>query len=263
MGFVKSNEEVERIQEQFSETRYQTEAVTVFFDTDKDFVREVLPPCFDLVDTARAFVQIGTSRSPRSEYGGAALNVLCRFGEIEGWYDLAMLMTSDMPVVIGRELWGESKKIAQIGLDASLPSVSATASRNGHELISVKGTFDPSAARSSVTSEISHVFHLKAFLDSSARDLEYDPIVLVRDSVDSFDTFIEGEATLNLQSSASDFWGTVPVKEITEVTYGKFTTRIRPVSQSSVPKSLDYLPYIYGRSFDFIANFEIPKTQDQ
>lgn len=258
VGYVKTPAEVLAIQQQLSDSRYESEGITVYFETESDFIREVLPPCFEMPTQPLAFAQIGVSRSPRYEYGAASINVMARFGDIEGWYHLMLLMTGDMPVIIGRELWGEAKKLGQVEFDVSLPRVRGVAERNGVRLMEIDGQFgDDTGPR---TTEPYHGLNLKAYLNGAATAMEYDPLVLLRRGVDEFSTYHEGEATLKLQSSEEDPCASVPVVKTGLVTYGKFMTKVAPAGQFTVPNDTAYVPYFLGRSYDLIRRYDLSEN---
>ena len=61
------------------------------------------------------FVQIGTSKATNLEveFEVASIHLAASHQGVEGWYHLTMLLTGDMPITIGRELWGEAKSGAR------------------------------------------------------------------------------------------------------------------------------------------------------
>lgn len=263
VGYVKTAEEVAAIQAQLSDSRYESEGITVYFRTDPDFIREVLPPCFQAPSEPLAFAQLGVSRSPRYEYGAASVYVMARYGEIEGWYHLMLMMTGDMPVIIGRELWGEAKKLGEVDFQVDLPRVHGSVTRNGVTLMQISGEFgEDLGPRESLPY---HGLNIKGFLNGAATALEYDPIVLARRAVDEFRTYREGTGELKLFGSDEDPCGTVPVLETTLVNYGSFMTKVEPAGQFVVPNDPAYVPYFLGRCYDLTRKFDLsePHSLDE
>ena len=177
MGYVKTPAELADIQAQLAAATYEIDAVNVWFTTTEDFLRE---RCFPHASTCRAS-QPESSRSVppgsvRSQFGSATIYVGARFGDIEGFYDLTMLLTGDMTVTLGRELWGESKKRGEIGFTVDESKVHGFAERNGVRLIEVKADIGPDLGpyEDELTS-----LHLKAVPNGNVTDLVHDPIVYV------------------------------------------------------------------------------------
>jgi acetoacetate decarboxylase len=253
MGYVKSPDEVEQIQRRMEEARFETESLEVYFRTDPDFVREVLPPCFQPAEQARGFVQIGTSKATNLEveFSVATIHVAARYEGVQGWYHVTMFLTGDMPITLGRELWGEAKKRGEITLDTTLPGVHGWAERNGAVLIeaSVEATEDHGPRE-----EAFPILNLKAFLNGSATDLEYDPIVLQTEYIVDYSTYYEGAGTITLHSTDEEPCGTVPILAVDRAVYSKHAMRPSYGAQHRIAGAHDaYVPYMLGRSYDVMA----------
>jgi acetoacetate decarboxylase len=118
MGFVKSSEEIARIEHALSFPRFVGgQMLSVEFTTDESVIAEVLPPPLEAVEapTVRAMVGRWQSNCVGDFYGGS-IYVAARHEGIDGEYVLAMYMDNDVPTIYGRDLFGEPKKIADSGL---------------------------------------------------------------------------------------------------------------------------------------------------
>src|SRR5690349_15380443 len=112
MGFVKSAEEIARIEHALSHPRFVNgEMLSVEFLTDEAFVAEVLPPPLEPGDTPRVSAMVGRWQSNCvGDFHGGAIYVSARYDGVDGDYVLAMFMDGDVPTIYGRDLFGEPKK---------------------------------------------------------------------------------------------------------------------------------------------------------
>lgn len=257
MAYVKTSDEVADAQLLVSELTYLSDGLTVQFRTEMDFIREVLPPCFDLPEEPLAFASVMRSLTQVTGYRGASLNVRARYRDLEGWYHLTLLYTGDMPVTLGRELWGEPKKRGEITLTADGRHAHGHAERNGVRLIEISAEIGQEVQEE--TAESHYTFNIKAFSNGSATALEYDPIVVVAEPFNEFDKVYRATGTLELNSSAYDACGSVPIERVDSVRYwtGRQTRMNKQPQRFVHPNSGDYLPYILGRNYDLIAQYTL------
>ncbi|WP_373562285.1 acetoacetate decarboxylase family protein [Pseudomonas prosekii] len=86
-------------------------AVSIEFETTFEFLRSVLPPCFDLPETPTTIASISRWQSELcGEFDCGIISLKCRYKELEGTTMLVLIMSGDMPVTIGREMWGGGKE---------------------------------------------------------------------------------------------------------------------------------------------------------
>ena len=167
MSFVKTKEELQEIQRILSEGRCTIEAVSIEFETTFEFLRSVLPPCFDLPETPTAIASISRWQSELcGEFDCGIISLKCRYKELEGTTMLVLIVSGDMPVTIGREMWGEAKKtgIAQVYMDGH--EAYGFCERNGARLIEIEAEFGDDLGPSSSESydfEIKAVPHSTGF----------------------------------------------------------------------------------------------------
>jgi|SRR5579862_1385320 len=253
VSYVKTAAEVSAAQDLLRNLKYESERVKVLFQTEPDFVRDVLPPCFAAAPDAGGMVTITRSRSDGADaldtrFLAASLFIRAMFRDAEGWYHLTMLLTGDMPITIGRELFGEAKKRADIHLDVSDNHASGYAERHGTRLIEVDLELGPDLGpRESIDNNLD----LKCFLNSQATDLEYDPIVTVAPCRSQVRVFRVGTGTLNLRSSAEDPCGTVPVVAVDSISYEQLHSKYQHTDKYHLDDREGYLPYVIGRCYDF------------
>src|SRR5688500_9375544 len=125
MGYVKTQEEIARIEQEFSRPRFVSgERLTVEFLTDPATVERLLPPPLEPAETPLALASVGRWQgSCIGDYAGGSLYLAARHDGIDGGYPIAMWMDSEASVVFGREVFGEPRSSRRWGC-----SVTATTS---------------------------------------------------------------------------------------------------------------------------------------
>ena len=114
MGFVKSAEEISRIEHALSFPRFVGgQMLSVEFLTDESVIEEILPPPLEAADVPAVRAMVGRWQSNCvGDFFGGAIYVAAKHDGIDGEYVLAMYMDNDIPTIYGRDLFGEPKKLA-------------------------------------------------------------------------------------------------------------------------------------------------------
>lgn len=247
MGFVMSDGEMQAAAGVLARVHYKVEAVWLEFETDPGFVAEMLPPGWEPDPGRSALITLGSFASKRSAFNATLVDLPAVVEGHEGMYGLVHLVTGDMPVTIGREMWGEPKKAADIHFEHNDGTVSAYAERNGTRLVEVEAQVgEDLGGRTAVGKRL----ELKGFLSASGSGLEHDPVAVVIKTDVDMRTVREGTGELTLQGSAADPLDTVPVLATGKATYWagdvlEGTHATYPLSPREV-----YTPYILGRAYD-------------
>ena len=132
MGFVKTMQEL-MANARTTADFYDAEMLAVFWETKPEIVARLLPPPLEPAEypIAMAFV----ANYPRTNfdvtYHESALFLNAVYQGEEGKYCLAMPVTNDMAMALGREIYGYPKKIGQIHLSRSADKVEGWAERHG------------------------------------------------------------------------------------------------------------------------------------
>ena len=258
-SFVKSKEEIEKIRKIIFPTHYQYEALVVTFEIPEPFLRAVLPPCFHPSSRSRiAAAQVSRWQSLRSYFDCAIIDLPARHRDFEGWYHLTHLISGDMPVTVGREMWGEAKKRGEMTLTVNGNHAHATGERNGVRLIEIDAELGPD---SGPTETVHHRLELKAFISSDGQGLQHDPIVLRLEAHEYIDRLRKGSGKLTFRSSAADPTGTIPVERIVGVQHEVGTCVMGTLGEFPVEEDREvYVPYVWGRNYDLDATHEFKDT---
>jgi acetoacetate decarboxylase len=121
-------------------TFFNAEVLWAFWETTPNVVKKLLPPPLESLD--RPLACLFVANYPRVNflppYKESALFLLCRHKEDEGLFCLAMPVSDDMAMVLGREGGGFPKKIGDITLQRDGTLVTGTTTRRGIKFLEVE-----------------------------------------------------------------------------------------------------------------------------
>ncbi len=248
MGFVKSQEEMERIQRALAGPRFvNSQMLIATFLTRPETVEEILPPGFEPADEPRVTAQLGRWQSNCcGDFSGGAVTISCRYGDLEGEYALAMYMDNDQPTLYGRDLFGEPKKIAEASLFARPGGFVGYIDRRGVRLVEIAMEIENDAGPARVAA---NNFNIKARPAANGIGLEEDAIVTCAAFENDLRVNLEGAATVRLQGTIHD---PLDELEVESVVSGRFIEVDMAAANrvvGSIPAE-DYMPYFYGRGAD-------------
>lgn len=255
MAFVMPENRIEEIRARLDPARFTLEGVAVEFETTESFVRSVLPPVFEPAEQPLGLVRVHQMRSGMCGDFSACTTVLrARYGSVEGQYCLAMFISDDMPISVGREVWGEPKKQGIGALYRDGNQVIAHGSRYGRRLVEIEAELGED--RGPVTVE-DNALEIKAWLSPDG-GLQAPPLVFVHHVASRLDWVREGTAEIELRNGEFDPLGEIPIVATKTARHyaGEVTYEAGPMTP--IEDGEGVLPYIYGRCFDDLAGFPSP-----
>lgn len=217
-GFVKTDEELERIAAILNPFRYVTEALSVDFDTTWEFARFVLPPCFEPVgdqDDNRASANVGVSDIYCPHYGpyeAGLVTVRARYGDIEGGYLILALHDTEGHIHSGRDVWRGPKKIGRARIFHDGDRHFAYGERNGRRLFEIEAEMSGPDLAPQTSSSTS--FSLTMVPHPTARGLQYPPLLNIWQGDSKSTSQREGTGTLRFGQSEWDPVQTIPVVSV-------------------------------------------------
>lgn len=187
------------------------------YETDPGIIASVLPRPLQSSD-AEVRVTLAEVDIPGAEgvLTAGTFAVKCRHGDLEGFYDLLMIMSTESAVVGGRETFGEPKKLGQASLRHEGSQVVGVMSRQGVDLVEVRGTvmeeLEPQANERSA-------FYFKFLLDPQGGGFDSAPslVHVRRGQQDQLRQRIEGD--IILRESRFDPVIDLPVRTILSIVY--------------------------------------------
>lgn len=248
MGYVKSSEDVAAMLSLMKRAHYVADQVNVEFTSTTDFIEHVLPPCLEPVDEPRGVINVSRWQSIYcGEFDMGCVYLFARHRNIEGVYCLNMFMSGEAPITMGREHYGEPKKLARMGYHHDGPYIYGYVERHGVRLIEVNATLgeDEGPAEAEF-----HALELKAFPAAKGDGLEYDPLLVVSTNVDTHRSVRSGTAEVTLRGTAHDPLETIPIVSLGKAvhTVGESITCV--TDTYAYPDRDAYLPYTLGRDYD-------------
>ncbi|KAH8883547.1 hypothetical protein GQ53DRAFT_882304 [Thozetella sp. PMI_491] len=261
MPFVASKEQVEAFQAFSSQPGFSQEVISVDFVTTPEFVRSVLPPGLEPTSQPIGSVAISTWESKLcGEFECTMVSLQAVHDGVEGKYILTLLVSGDMPVTWGREVWGEIKKTGVSQLYRSGNARFAYGERKGVRLVEMSAEFGedmPPNVEESIGYEI------KAYPSSTGIGLHDDPRLVTLKIVDHNVKRATGKGTLVLRGTQSDPLHEVPLLSIGEFKYISGTTDYRVIDEKPLNIGDRYLPYLIGRHYDDLRVFNIGASFDR
>ncbi len=257
MGFIKSLEELAGTY-QPNAVFYDAEMLTVYFETKPEIVKRLLPP--PLKPAKDPFGGAFVANYPKTNFGvtylESALFLLAEYDGVEGGYCLAMPVTSDMALILGREVFGYPKKIANIFMKRDGDKVEGWTERHGDRFFEVKarltGKFNEEVLqqmmmeRMSSASGMDQITYNFKYFPSPTRDgFDYNPR-LIRELVEFRPKSMEiGEAELTFRSSEHDFWGEVEIVRVLGAVYSVGDNTMLPGSVVAEVDPVAFAPYAF------------------
>jgi len=192
--------------------------LVVVYETDPDVAAAVLPrPLVPAEPQVR--ITFGQVDMPGADepLGAGTVAVRCRHGDIDGFYDLLMIMNREPAVVGGRETFGEPKKLGHATLHHDGRSVVGVMGRQGVDLVEVRGTVAEELEPQPFNER--YAFYFKFLLDPQGGGFDSDPMLVhvrrgqqdrVRQRID---------ADLTLRDSRFDPIADLPVRRVLSTVY--------------------------------------------
>jgi acetoacetate decarboxylase len=249
MGYVKTAEEIGRIEHALSHPRFVNgEMLSIDFLTEPDVVAKILPPPLAATNDPMLTAMIGRWQSNCvGDFYGGAIYVAAQHDGVEGRYVLSMWMDGDVPTIYGRDLFGEPKKLAESRLHRRGDQYMGWLERGGTRLLELHAEL-PDDLGPSETDGVN--FNFKARPAANGVGLEEDAILTRA----RFETTIRvaraGTGTLTLKGTPHDPVDELPICSIVGASYVECDLAAQCQSVATVPADV-FLPYHHGRHDDW------------
>ncbi|MGE0487164.1 MAG: acetoacetate decarboxylase family protein [Gammaproteobacteria bacterium] len=251
MGFVRSPQEIARIQEALAKPRFvNAEMLMVDFLTEPAIVRHLLPPGLEPTANPRVTAMVGRWQSNCvGDFDGGAVYLEARHGDIVGDYVLAMYMDRDQPIIYGRELFGEPKRQAESRLFHNGARYNGRVTRHGATLIEL----DVELERDLGPGEVEGVnFNYKAIPATHGVGLEWDAALTCARFHNELKINREGRGRVALGATVHDPLDELVVVEVLRGAYVEGDLIARAETLAYIDGDA-FLPYALGRTDDWSA----------
>jgi len=263
-GYVKTDEEVARIEAFLKPSRFTCDEIGIEFKTSWEFARSVLPPIFEPVGdeaegTCDGYVNVTTLESAYcGPMDAAIVTIMCSYNGITGGWMLTEIVDNEFPVVIGRELWGEIKKTGTGRIWRDGNYYRGTGERRGRMLIDIEAEIT-GPEKGPFTDKMA-AFDIKMFAHSNAEGLQYPPLLNIWDITCEYLNYREGTGTLTWGESEWDPVSTIPIVETGTAIASQYLGYY-PLGQQIELEDPDniYRRYLWGRAYDDPTRFPIAR----
>lgn len=252
--YVKSMRDLER--EQGSDSNFLQGAVRSIrcvYETDAEVAQAVVPKPLEASVRSEVCVSFSAAAMQVSpdvtiEIRSASFGVRVDYDDKPGSYLLTMPATSEQAVVVGRERFGEPKKLADVEFDGEGARVSAKVERMGIRYLAVRATRVEELGPREVR-EYGYCF--KAFPGCTpGKGFDQDPQLVRLEWRHDFVRVWRLDGELELRDSPFDPVADLPVRRIVKFEYTEGTTLssgrvLRPVPGDWL------LPFLHQRYDDF------------
>jgi acetoacetate decarboxylase len=255
MGFVESLEKIAESSKRNGEF-YDAEVLTIYFETKQEVVARLLPP--PLKPTQFPMGVAFVANYPKTNFGvtyrESGLFLATEFNGEEGVYCLAMPVTDDMALILGRERFGYPKKIGDIHLRRNKTQVDGWTERHGVRFLEAKanltGQFNDPVAQQMLMERMTTnpemvVFNFKYFHSPGGEGFDYNPR-LIREVVEFRPNSMEmGEAELVFRPSDHDPWSDVEIVRVLGAVYTIGNNTMLPGSVVAEADQTEFAPYAF------------------
>ena len=259
MGLRRTAEEIAEIRRTLSDVEFVGgESLSVDFLTRPEIVRAVLPAELEPADQPRITAQVSRWRSNCvGDFDASAIYVSARYGDVAGDYVLTMFMDSDVPMLFGRDLFGEPKKIGRSTLYHNDGHMTGVLERGGTRLIEIEADLAEDLGQ---TALLGRNFNVKYELAPDGSSVVGAPTLTMAEFDQQITVRRKAAAALTLGSTVHDPLGDL---EIVEVLGGVYVET--GMKASCVPiGTLDadaFLPLALGRAdyWPALATARLPR----
>ena len=255
MGFIKNLDEIAEKYRKNAEF-YDAEVLTVYFETKQEIVEKLLPPPLQpaALPIGAAFV----ANYPKTNFGvtylESAIFLLAQYNGEDGVYCLAMPVTNDIALILGREVFGYPKKMATIKFEREGKYVRGWTERHGIRFFEVKanlsGKFNDTSAQELITESMKSdpdvvVYNFKYFPAPEREGLDYNPR-LIKEVVKRNPKLVEiGEAELIIRPSEHDPWCDIEIEKVYGAVYTVGHNTMLPGSVAAEVGQDEFMPYAF------------------
>ena len=211
---------------------YDAELLLVAYETKPEIVKRLLPPPLEPAEQPIVFAFVANYPSTNFgvSYKEGALSLRSEFNGEVGQYYLAMPVTNDIALALGREVFGYPKKIAEIYFKHEKRNVEGWIERHGTRFFDVKAKLNGRLNAPDTMSLfmenigngkeiISVSYNYKHFQSPVIKDFDYHPRLIREEILLKPQELEYGSAEITLRSSESDPWGEVSVERTLGAVY--------------------------------------------
>lgn len=239
-------------------TFYDAETVTIYFETKQDVMERLIPSPLKPFEMPIAAILL--ANYPKTGFGvsykESALFLTASYNGGMGVYCLSMPVTNDMAMILGREIFGYPKKMANIEFNKNGASIDGWTERRGVRFLNVKvdltGKWNNEEARALFEDHMKPkrelvIYNYKFFPAPDNMGFDYNPR-LIKERVQFDSSQMEmGNAEINFEFSDHDSWAEVDIVNILGASYSKGNNTMLPGEVIAEADQGEFIPYAFAK----------------
>lgn len=246
MSYRRTPEEVAAVQATLADVEFVGgESLSVDFLTRPETVRDVLPAELEPGAEPRVTVQVSRWRSNCvGDFAASAVYVSASHRGTAGDYVLTMFMDSDVPMLFGRDLYGEPKKLGVSTLWRNDGHMSGRLERHGETLVEIEADLGPDRGPTEV---LGRNYNVKYELSADGAGLSAPPTLTMAEFAQRTTVVRKGPAMLRLRGTVHDPLDALEVVELRDAVYVETGMKATCVPVARMDPEA-FLPLALGRS---------------
>lgn len=251
MELMQLQKNVSKWSKQFGEGLILGDATMVLalFETVPKVVRKVLPPPLQPAPMPMGMVYI--TEFHRTNFGvtynEAALFLAAQYEGVVGRYCLSMPVTNDIALILGREVFGYPKKIAEtIAVKRKGNKVTGTCVRRGFNIMQIEAKLTGPFAGPMSPPEPHYLY--KSFLAPTLSGFDYNPRLVKQYNDIDWGEMEIGEGKVTLGKSQYDYLYEIPIKQVAMAAYAKGMEILMKAGEAVAKVATEaYMPYAFNK----------------
>lgn len=246
MGYRRTPEEIIEIRATLSDVEFVGgESLSVDFLTRPETVRAILPAELEPGDEPRVTAQVSRWRSNCvGDFAASAIYVSAHHEGVAGDYVLTMFMDSDVPLLFGRDLYGEPKKLGRSTIHRNDGHMTGVLARHEQELIRIEADLGEDRGP---REGLGRNYNVKYELAPDGSGLVGDPTLMRADFAQRTTVFRTGPASLSLGGTVHDPLDDLEILEQRDAVYVETGMRASCGAVTAMDPT-EFLPLALGRS---------------
>lgn len=250
MGFVRSQEEMDKYFGFAVREFPGAEMLGIMYETSPEVIARLLPP--PLKPAAEPWALAYVCRFPDTNLGPGyregAIFIRCMHGDEVGNYCLSMpLDGGDDRIFNGRDIYGFPKKTGTVGLQREGANVEGWIERKGIRFVTIKAQLAVKMDQPPLKVGPSFLFK---FMPRADLKPGFDgPVLLVKQRTEiEYKCFEMGTGTISFEASPFDPWGEIECKRVVAAYFFTSTNRMLPGEVVCEADAEAFLPYSFSRT---------------